>query len=60
MRFIYYYTFSLVFLFYKLKNTPLCEAATNGHVDIVRLLMENGADFNEEGWVRQMDKLYML
>ena len=52
MRFIYYYTFSLFFLFYILKDTPLFEAARNGHTDIVRLLIENGADVNKGGWVR--------
>ena len=59
MRFTYYYTFSLVFLFYILKDTPLSEAARNGHTDIVRLLIENGADVSK-GWVRSNDKLYML
>ena len=52
--------FFIVFLFSVLKGTPLCEAARNGHTDIVRLLIENGADVNEEGEVRQKDKLYML
>ena len=51
MRFIYYYTFSLFFLFYILKDTPLSEAVTNGHTDIVRLLIENGADVNKVRWV---------
>ena len=44
--------FFIVFLFYKLKNTPLLEAASNDYTDIVRLLIENGADVNEEGRVR--------
>ena len=44
--------FLIVFLFYILKDTPLCEAAKNGHTDIVRLLIENGADVNEGGSVR--------
>ena len=52
MRFIYYYTFSLFFLFYILKATPLFEAARNGNTNIVRLLIENGADVNEGGGVR--------
>ena len=52
MRLIYYYTLSLVFLFFILKYTPLSEAARNGHTDIVRLLIENGADVNEGGGVR--------
>ena len=52
MRFIYYYTFSLFFLFYILKDTPLSEAVRNGHTDIVRLLIENGADVNKGKWVR--------
>ena len=51
-RFIYYYCFSLVFLFYILKDTPLSEAAKNGHTNIVRLLIENGADVNKGGRVR--------
>ena len=44
--------FFIAFLFYTLKETPLCGAARNGHTDIVRLLIENGADVNEGGWVR--------
>ena len=52
--------FLIVFLFYILKDTPLCEAAKNGHTDIVRLLIENGADVNEGERVRLKDKLYML
>ena len=44
--------FFIVFLFYNLKDTPLCEAAGNGHTDIVRLLIENGADVNEGERVR--------
>ena len=51
--------FLIVFLFYILKDTPLIEAARNGHTDIVRLLIENGADVIK-GWVRQKNKLYML
>ena len=60
MRFIYYYTVSLFFFCYILKGTPLCKAAENGHTDIVRLLIENGADINKGEWVRWKDKLYML
>ena len=60
MRFTYYYTFSLVFLFYILKDTPLSQAARNGHNDIVRLLIENGADVNKGESVREKDKLYMF
>ena len=56
---MYYYTFSFIFLFYILKDTPLSEAARNGHTDIVRLLIGNGADVIK-GWVRQKNKLYML
>ena len=52
--------FLIVFLFSILKDTPLCEAARNGDTDVVRLLIENGADINEAGGVRQKDKLYML
>ena len=52
--------FLIVFLFYILKDTPLWEAAKNGHTDIVRLLIENGADVNEGERVRLKDKLYML
>ena len=44
--------FLIVFLFYILKDTPLCKAAKNGHTDIVRLLIENAADVNEGGLVR--------
>ena len=58
MRFIYYYTFSFFFLLYILKDTLLCDAARNGHTDIVRLLIENGANVNEGDWVRLKDKLY--
>ena len=38
--------FLIGFLFYIVKLTPLFEAARNGHTDIVRLLIENGADVN--------------
>ena len=51
MRFIYYYTFLLFFLFYILKHTPLYAAASNGNTNIVRLLIENGADVNKGEWV---------
>ena len=34
------------------ENTPLFQASTNGHIDIVRLLIENGADVSKRGWVR--------
>ena len=44
--------FLIVSLFYILKDTPLFEAARNGHSDIVRLLIENGADVNKRGSVR--------
>ena len=44
--------FFIVFLFYNLKDTPLSEAARNGQTDIVRLLIENGADVNKGEWVR--------
>ena len=52
MRFIYYYTVSLVFLLYILKNTALTGAAGNGHADIVRLLIQNGADVTKKGYVK--------
>ena len=38
--------FLIVFLFYILKDTPLCGAAKKGHTDIVKLLIENAADVN--------------
>ena len=44
--------FLIVFLFYILKDTLLCEAAKNGHTDIVRLFIKNGADVNKIGEVR--------
>ena len=43
--------FFIGFLFNILKDTPLTEAARNGHTDIVRLLIENGADVNKGGRV---------
>ena len=52
--------FLVVFRFSILKGAPLPEAARIGHTDIVRLLIENRADINEAGGVRQKDKLYML
>ena len=44
--------FLIVFLFYILKDPPLFEAAGNGQTDVVRLLIENGADVNKEVGVR--------
>ena len=40
----------IVSFFYIFKDTPLFKAARNGHTDIVRLLIENGADVNKK-WV---------
>ena len=51
-RFIYYCTISLLFLCNILKDTPLVQAVVNGHTDIVRLLIKNGANINEGGLVR--------
>ena len=44
--------FLIVFLFQMLRDTALSGAARNGHTDIVRLLIEIGADVNKEGLVR--------
>ena len=50
---MYYCTFFIVFfLFNILKGLPLTEAVKNGHTNIVRLLIENGADVNKGGLVR--------
>ena len=48
-RFIYYCTFSLLFLCNILKDTPLFEAVKSGRTDIVKLLIKNGADINIKG-----------
>ena len=42
----------MIFLFYILKDALLSEAAGNGHTDIVRLLIENGANINKARRVR--------
>ena len=39
------------FFFYIVKDTLLTEAARKGHTDIVRLLIENGADVHKGGRV---------
>ena len=41
-------------------HTPLLEAAGKGHINIVRLLIENGADVNGKREVRYKHKLYLL
>ena len=41
-----------VFSSQKSKDTPLTEAIRNGHTDIVKMLIENGADVSREGKVR--------
>ena len=43
-----------------MKDTPLTEAARNGHTDIVRLLIENKADVNKKGAVCKKHKWCML
>ena len=43
---------AIVILFYILKETPLSKAASGGHADIVRLLIEKGADVNKGEEVR--------
>ena len=42
----------MFFLFNILKGLPLTEAVKNGQPNIVRLLIENGADVNKGGLVR--------
>ena len=49
-----------VFSFHSRKRTPLIEAAGKGHINIVRFLLENGADVNGKKEVRYKHKLYML
>ena len=43
---------AIVILFYILKETPLSVATSAGHTDIVRLLIEKGADVNKGEEVR--------
>ena len=43
-----------------LKASPLTEAARNGDADIVRLLIEKGANVNKGELVRLKHKWYML
>ena len=52
MLYVLLYFLIEFFLSNILKDTPLTEAAMNGHVFIVRLLIENGADVNKGGLVR--------
>ena len=58
MHFMYYCNFSLFFLTYILQDTSLNVAVKNGHTDIVRLLIENGADVNKGGGVGYKHKLH--
>ena len=41
-------------------STPLTIAVRERHPDIVRLLIENGADVNNRGGVRQKCEWHML
>ena len=38
--------------------TPLHKAAHEGHVDVVRYLVEQGADINIKDWVRVSEREY--
>ena len=42
----------MFFSFQLREHTPLLEAAGKGHINIVRLLIEKGADVNKGSWVR--------
>ena len=61
MGFVYYCTFLLCFFLSQIfGHTPLTEAVTNGHTDIAKLLIQNGADVNKEVGVCWKHKSYML
>ena len=60
MRFYITVLFHGFFLLFILKDTPLTAAVKNGHTDIVRLLIENGADVNKEAGVCKKYTWHML
>ena len=53
--------FYCVFFFNILKGLPLTEPVKNGHTNIVRLLIENGADVNKGGLeIKLSSALYLF